>query len=144
MRISVHCNRLILIFKHLCKQNSSVLQHALPFHSVSPYRGRWCRQWDRPGSPLGKTSPQVSLPLHTGCSESGWSPQTVACQSEATPNNKTKTHAPAATFSVLLVITSMGTYPRLKLRGELCLELADGSWAVVSLDKHLGGDSWLL
>lgn len=50
------------------------------FHSVFPYRGRLCMQWDTPGSPPSTTSPLVSLPLHTGCLKSGWSPQTAAYQ----------------------------------------------------------------
>lgn len=55
---------------------------AVPSHSASPYRGRWCKRWDKPGSPPGKTSPPASLLLHTGCLKFGWSPQTAACQSE--------------------------------------------------------------
>ncbi len=56
----------------------------LPFHSASPYRGRLYRQLDMPGSPPNKTSPLVSLPLHTGCLESGWFLQTAACRAEKT------------------------------------------------------------
>lgn len=63
------------------KRNSGAV---LPFHNVSPYRGRSYRRLDKPGSPPNKTSPLVSLPLHTGCSESGWFPQTAAYQAETT------------------------------------------------------------
>lgn len=38
----------------------------------------------------------------------------------------------------------VSTYPWLKFGGELGLELADCSWAVVSLNEHLWGDDRML
>lgn len=38
----------------------------------------------------------------------------------------------------------VSTYPWLKFGGELGLELADCSWAVVSLNEHLWGDGRML
>lgn len=120
------------------------LKWFLPFHSASPYRGRSYRQSDKPGSPPNKTSPLVSLPLHTGCLESGWFLQTAAYQAETT-QKLYRNNLHYLTFSQQSWYPRQhSTYPWLKFRGELGLELADYSWAVVSLNEHLGGDSWLL
>lgn len=73
----------------LHKQNTEIV---LPFHSVSPYKGRLYKPLDKPGSPPNKTSPQVSQPLHTGCSESGWFLQTAAYQAETTQKFRNNLH----------------------------------------------------
>lgn len=53
-----------------------------PSHSESPYTGRRCTLWGRPGSLQYTTGSPVSLLQHTGYSVSAPSPQTAACQSE--------------------------------------------------------------
>lgn len=60
------------------------IKAAVPFHSVSPYRGILYMQLGKPSSPPSKTPPLVSLPLRTSCLESGWFPQTAAYQAETT------------------------------------------------------------
>lgn len=72
----------LYISDHIIKQHN--IEAVVPFHSASPYKGRLCRQLDKQGSPPNKTSLQVSLPLHTGCSASGWFLQTAVYQAETT------------------------------------------------------------
>lgn len=45
---------------------------------------------------------------------------------------------------ILTSVQKHSAHPWLQVGGELGLEPADGSWAVVSLNKHLGGDGGLL
>lgn len=86
--------------------HSNCVKHLSPSHSESPYTGRRCTLWGRPGNLQYMTGFPASPLQHTGYLVSAPSPQTAVCQSETQEDPRVK-------------IIRQGTQPGVYLDGRV-------------------------
>lgn len=86
--------------------HSNCVKYLSPSHSESPYTGRQCTLWGRPGNLQYMTGFPASPLQHTGYLVSAPSPQTAVCQSETQEDPRVK-------------IIRQGTQPGVYLDGSV-------------------------